>query len=254
MCLGVRDYRAPVLVSTICFGRDVGAGHLCHLLSGNSSLAHLNVSNNCLTAKGAVVFADGIFKNDVIKSLQVTRDGCCHFYLVHAREVWLPLSLSTHACGAFSICLEQINSNPIGSDGARAIMRAMRKNDTEPRSIGMESCTLHNVVVFDPSSPAGTYSLDLSQAYDRVRTSSNRHPTRGRQCMLRSLLSASCASMAVVADCGTRAHSIGLGIEGHSFLWCPVRASGCCKATAAHRHAAEALHQNVASLTCFWGR
>ena len=50
---------------------DVGAGHLCHLLSYNSSLAHLNVSNNCLTAKGAVVFADGVYKNDFIKSLQV---------------------------------------------------------------------------------------------------------------------------------------------------------------------------------------
>ena len=66
--------------------------------------------------------------------------------------------------------MTQINSNPIGSDGARAIMRAMRKNDVEPRSIGIQSCTLNNVVVFDPSNPAGTYSLDLSQAYDRVRT------------------------------------------------------------------------------------
>ena len=41
------------------------------MLSSNSSLAHLNVSNNVITAKGAVVIADGIFKNETIKSLQV---------------------------------------------------------------------------------------------------------------------------------------------------------------------------------------
>jgi hypothetical protein len=82
-----------------------------------------------------------------------------------------PLTLM-HTCPLTSpTCYGQINSNPLGSDGARAIMRAMRNNDgSDQRSIGIESCTLHNVVVFDPTKPAGTYSLDLSQAYDRVWT------------------------------------------------------------------------------------
>jgi hypothetical protein len=146
------------------------------MLSTNSSLAHLNVSNNVITAKGAVVVADGIFKNECIKSLQVKPCSPlvlrCGLLCSYGIVLWLcgvPCQfLSLCAIAPLRAC--KINSNPLGSDGARAIMRAMRNHDsTEQRSIGIEGCTLHNVVVFDPTKPAGTYSLDLSKAYDRVR-------------------------------------------------------------------------------------
>jgi hypothetical protein len=61
----------------------------------------------------------------------------------------------------------QMNSNPLGSDGARSIMRAMRR-EGDDRSIGIENCTLHDSFVFDPTKPSGLYSLDLSLPYDRV--------------------------------------------------------------------------------------
>ena len=58
---------------------------------------------------------------------------------------------------------------PIGSDGARSIMRAMRSELDIKRSIGIEGCTMQDSVVFDPNQASGKYSLDLAVPYDRVR-------------------------------------------------------------------------------------
>jgi hypothetical protein len=43
------------------------------MLSANTVIAHLDLSNNCITAKGAFVLADGLIKNTAVQSLQVRR-------------------------------------------------------------------------------------------------------------------------------------------------------------------------------------
>ena len=101
------------------------------MLAANSRLAHLDLSSNNLTAKGAAVIAEGLTKNTTLISIQV-------------------------------------NFNPIGSDGARSIMRSMKHDVTVHRSVGIEGCTMQGSVVFDPNHASGKYSLDLSVPYERV--------------------------------------------------------------------------------------
>lgn len=101
------------------------------MLALNTRLAHLDLSYNSLSAKGAAVVADGLTTNITLQSLQV-------------------------------------NFNPIGSDGARSLMRALRQELTVKRSIGIEGCTMQGSVVFDPNNASGKYSLDLAQPYERV--------------------------------------------------------------------------------------
>jgi hypothetical protein len=111
--------------------RDSVSGCVSQMLTVNTRLAHLDLSYNNLTAKGAAVVADGLAVNLHLESLQV-------------------------------------NFNPIGSDGARSLMRAMRSEMAVKRSIGIEGCTLQGSVVFDPNNASGKYSLDLSVPYERV--------------------------------------------------------------------------------------
>lgn len=115
----------------VCACRDFGAGCLGLMIGANTRLAHLDLSHNSLTAKGAAVVADGLGANHSLLSLQV-------------------------------------NFNPIGSDGARSLMRTLTA-DAPKRSIGIEGCTMVGSVVFDPNHATGKYSLDLSNPYERVR-------------------------------------------------------------------------------------
>ena len=101
------------------------------MIAANTRLAHLDLSHNTLTAKGAAVIADGLPCNHSLLSLQ-------------------------------------LNFNPIGSDGARSLMRTLTA-DAIQRSIGIEGCTMSGSVVFDPNHATGKYSLDLSNPYERVR-------------------------------------------------------------------------------------
>lgn len=81
---------------------------------------------------------------------------------------WLPPCSLLLLRPPFTVSL-QMNFNPIGSDGARALMRSMRTESSAHRSIGLDGCSMQASVVFDPNQAAGKYSLDLSVPYERVR-------------------------------------------------------------------------------------
>jgi Leucine Rich repeat len=166
------------------------------MLTVNSRLAHLDLSYNNLTAKGAAVVADGLAVNLNLESLQV-------------------------------------NFNPIGSDGARSLMRAMRSEMAVKRSIGIEGCTLQGSVVFDPNNASGKYSLDLSVPYERVRLCGAAVP------------SAMVDGLETCPGGCRRIDSTGGRITGHSLRWSSLRAAECETTGARNWHAADGSPQET---------
>lgn len=98
------------------------------------TLTRLDLSNNRIGEQGAFVIADGMDRNKTIVHLAM--DG-----------------------------------NPVGSAGGRELLRAMRELG-DLRDISLKGCNVKqcdkNLFAFDPTMPAGPYSLDLSKKFDRA--------------------------------------------------------------------------------------
>jgi hypothetical protein len=140
-----------------------GAAYLADSLKFNSSLTYVDLSYNSLGTVAGEVLGGVVMENKSLRTLLLGHNG------IDARAcftlcVGLQLNTTLRELG--------IEGNPIGKDGARALLEV-------PIAIGSRTKLLSggcNTTLRDPSfplnrdAPSGSYSLDLSKPFQRALT------------------------------------------------------------------------------------
>jgi Ran GTPase-activating protein (RanGAP) involved in mRNA processing and transport len=117
---------------------DVNAcAALGHALKRNGPLLYVDLTKNHINGRGAALIAEGLAENVNLQALV-------------------------------------LDENPLGAVGGRLLIRASPKLNKE-RELSMLNCNASSgpantkdSAVFDPSQPAGTYELDMSESYSHI--------------------------------------------------------------------------------------
>ncbi|CAK4697956.1 unnamed protein product [Aphanomyces euteiches] len=141
---------------------------LAKSLEFNKKLVELNVAYNACGDAGAMMFGHVLTLNSTLRSLDLSYNN------VGSRGA---LVIASAARVSKSLRHLGMNGNNIGLEGGRALMFAMCSNPADLGcNIEIVGCNLASTSrgktaadkLFDPTNPAGVYSLDLSDPFDQM--------------------------------------------------------------------------------------
>ncbi|KAG3064712.1 hypothetical protein PC121_g11579 [Phytophthora cactorum] len=159
---------------------DAGAMMFGEALRFNKSLQILDLSYNSIGVKGAMVLANAIRSNRTLRTLQLNgnnigREGGQLFMAaLCANRTEVGCTIELHACNLGA------NIMPIGASAPAVVPQSLSQRPSsaasvDPRGNGAEFNVLSLPVfnakstrIFSPREPAGRYSLNLRDAYDKM--------------------------------------------------------------------------------------
>ncbi|ETK90418.1 hypothetical protein L915_05818 [Phytophthora nicotianae] len=158
--------------------RAVGCGFIAAALPLNYQLRELDLSYNALGDKGALSLAHALRAGARLKKLTLSYNG-----ITSRGAVGLASGLAVNS----SLSMLTLDGNPLGAQGGKALMHAScapRPNTGEASTVcqlSLLDCSLNvsapkmsaatgdeQLHVFNPVDPAGSYVLDLSDAYEHM--------------------------------------------------------------------------------------
>eukprot|EP01029_Cantina_marsupialis_P004991 TRINITY_DN152_c1_g1_i3.p1 TRINITY_DN152_c1_g1~~TRINITY_DN152_c1_g1_i3.p1 ORF type:complete len:1025 (-),score=292.33 TRINITY_DN152_c1_g1_i3:22-3096(-) len=201
--LGRKHYLRTLILSENSIS-DEGGRSIAGMLAANYSLKRLCLRWNSIRSSSAQAIGQALLANGTLEDLDLGWNGlgdsgaCSIGSSLDAGGAWLKrLGLahnSIHGTGAFvlSHCLASLNSsleyvdlsgNPIGYNGAQALVRSMHVFGVrllrrlgsnawkrEPWRVDMHGCGFDSKDprLFDAALPCGLYELDMNSQYDRT--------------------------------------------------------------------------------------
>ncbi|ETK90001.1 hypothetical protein F441_06252 [Phytophthora nicotianae CJ01A1] len=158
---------------------DAGAMMFGEALRFNKSLQMLDLSYNSIGVKGAMVLANAIRSNRTLRKLQLNgnnigREGGQLFMAaLCANRTEVGCTIELHACNLGA------NIMPIGTSAPAVVPKSMSQRPASAASVDRGNAAEFSVLslpvynakstrIFSPREPAGRYSLNMSDAYDKM--------------------------------------------------------------------------------------